>query len=103
MTMFTFLIHITGHIVHDMKTHYSICTLTGLAWVTSWLFATQVKKMMVITEFSTKEKKRFLCRVTLWQLKLLSEKKQQTILDWVNREVSFYDTAIRFFHMTYLK
>jgi len=38
-----------------------------------------VKKMMVITEFSTKEKKRFLCRVILWQLKLLSGKKNSEL------------------------
>lgn len=31
--------------------------------------------MMVMTEFRTNEKKRFLCRVILWQLKLLQEGK----------------------------
>lgn len=91
-----FLIHIPGHIVLDMRAHYSFCTLTGLACVTSWLFATQVKKMMVITELSTKEKNRFLCRVILWQLKLLSGRKQQTTLDWVEREACLYDMATRF-------
>jgi len=51
-----------------------------------------VKKMMVITEFSTKEKKRFLCRVILWQLKLLSggkKQQQRTILDCVKRRYVF--------------
>lgn len=102
-TMLTFLMHIPGHIVHDTKAHYSICTLTGLACVTSWLFATQVKKMMVITEYSTKEKKRFLCRVILWQLKLLSGKKQQTILDWVKREVRFLWYGDKIFSCDLLK
>lgn len=49
--------------------------LTGFLCSSSWLFATAVNQMMVITEFRTKEKKRFLCSVILWQLKLLQEEK----------------------------
>ncbi len=45
--------------------------LTGFSWTSSWLFATAVNQMIVMMEFKTKEKKRFLCRVILWQLKLL--------------------------------
>lgn len=51
--------------------------LTGFLCTSSWLFATAVSQMMVITEFRTKEKKRFLCSVILWQLKLLQEEERR--------------------------
>lgn len=50
-------------------------TLTGFLCTSSWLLATPVNQMMVIIEFKIKEKKRFLCRVILWQLKFLPKIK----------------------------
>lgn len=45
--------------------NYFIKALTGFACTSSWLLATADNQMMVITEFRTKEKKRFLWRVIL--------------------------------------
>ena len=41
-----------------------------------WLF-TVVYQMMVMPEFSTKEKNRFLWSVILWQLKVLQREKRR--------------------------
>lgn len=50
--------------------------LTGLVATNSWLLATAVSEIIVTMELQTKEKNRFLCRVILWQLKLLEERNK---------------------------
>ena len=50
---------------------YFAQVLTGFLNTNSWLNAIFFNQMMVITEFSTKEKNMFLWRVIRWQLKLL--------------------------------
>ena len=48
-----------------------ILVLTGLLATICWLLATAVSQMMVRMELRMKERKVFLCRETLWQLRLL--------------------------------
>lgn len=56
-------------------------SLTGLVATNSWLLATAVSEIIVTTELQTKEKNRFLCRVILWQLKLLEKRNKNK---WVH-------------------
>lgn len=56
-------------------------SLTGLVATNSWLLAMAVSEIMVTTELQTKEKNRFLCRVILWQLKLLEKRNKNK---WVH-------------------
>lgn len=56
---------------------------TGLLSTSSRLSAT-VNQMMVMIEFNTNEKNRFLCSVILWQLKLLREAEGNTQTTLVN-------------------
>lgn len=79
-TLLTEASHITALILHffyilNRFWFYFCQKLTGFLCTISWFFATAVSQMMVMTEFRTNEKKRFLCRVILWQLKLLQEGK----------------------------
>lgn len=54
----------------------NILSLTGLVATNSWLLAIAVSEIIVTTELQTKEKNRFLCRVILWQLKLLEKRNK---------------------------
>lgn len=56
-------------------------SLTGLVATNSWLLAMAVSEIIVTTELQTKEKNRFLCRVILWQLKLLEKRNKNK---WVH-------------------
>lgn len=49
--------------------------LTGFLATTSGLLTTAMRQMMVMAELSTQEQKRFLCRVILWQLRLLQRQR----------------------------
>lgn len=83
-TLLTEAANITALILHFFLRFKQILVcccqkLTGFLCTISWFFATAVSQMMVMTEFRTNEKKRFLCRVILWQLKLLREGKDIAI------------------------
>lgn len=69
--------HLSQHFpANPLNLRAHLFLLTGFVATKAWLLATAVRLMIVTTELQTKEKNRFLCKVILWQLRLLRGKRK---------------------------